>query len=107
MFIRICGTHNTANEVFHCVHFECPCRPDILKAYLNEQSSTQTSDDYVSGSITFDEYSKSFESLLDSTNPNSSSTSDTGSLVQTHTILPFQIKSNSSAIYSIEDKNTA
>ncbi|KAL8613580.1 BTB/POZ domain-containing protein 9 [Nucella lapillus] len=23
-FIRILGTHNTANEVFHCVHFECP-----------------------------------------------------------------------------------
>uniref|UniRef100_S4RLR5 BTB/POZ domain-containing protein 9 n=1 Tax=Petromyzon marinus TaxID=7757 RepID=S4RLR5_PETMA len=23
-FIRIVGTHNTANEVFHCVHFECP-----------------------------------------------------------------------------------
>nr|XP_050865113.1 BTB/POZ domain-containing protein 9 isoform X2 [Vespula vulgaris] len=24
VFIRIVGTHNTANEVFHCVHFECP-----------------------------------------------------------------------------------
>ncbi|CAG0901904.1 unnamed protein product [Cyprideis torosa] len=24
VFIRIIGTHNTANEVFHCVHFECP-----------------------------------------------------------------------------------
>ncbi|CAK9301887.1 unnamed protein product [Gordionus sp. m RMFG-2023] len=24
IFIRIEGTHNTANEVFHCVHFECP-----------------------------------------------------------------------------------
>ncbi|XP_076802104.1 BTB/POZ domain-containing protein 9-like [Clavelina lepadiformis] len=23
-FIRIVGTANTANEVFHCVHFECP-----------------------------------------------------------------------------------
>uniref|UniRef100_A0A673FV99 BTB/POZ domain-containing protein 9-like n=1 Tax=Sinocyclocheilus rhinocerous TaxID=307959 RepID=A0A673FV99_9TELE len=23
-FVRIVGTHNTANEVFHCVHFECP-----------------------------------------------------------------------------------
>ena len=21
---RIVGTHNTANEVFHCVHLECP-----------------------------------------------------------------------------------
>ena len=24
VFIRIVGTHNTANEVFHCVHFEAP-----------------------------------------------------------------------------------
>lgn len=25
-FIRIVGTQNTANEVFHCVHFECPAQ---------------------------------------------------------------------------------
>jgi len=24
VYIRIVGTDNTANEVFHCVHFECP-----------------------------------------------------------------------------------
>lgn len=24
VFIKIVGTHNTANEIFHCVHFECP-----------------------------------------------------------------------------------
>lgn len=24
VFVRIIGTHNTMNEVFHCVHFECP-----------------------------------------------------------------------------------
>lgn len=28
VFIRIVGTHNTANEVFHCVHFECPSKYD-------------------------------------------------------------------------------
>ncbi|XP_030766538.1 BTB/POZ domain-containing protein 9 isoform X2 [Sitophilus oryzae] len=28
VFIRIVGTHNTANEVFHCVHFECPSGED-------------------------------------------------------------------------------
>ncbi|KAL4624278.1 BTB/POZ domain-containing protein 9 [Arapaima gigas] len=28
-FIRIVGTHNTANEVFHCVHFECPAQLDV------------------------------------------------------------------------------
>ncbi|KAK2582432.1 hypothetical protein KPH14_004742 [Odynerus spinipes] len=26
VFIRIVGTHNTANEVFHCVHLECPAQ---------------------------------------------------------------------------------
>uniref|UniRef100_A0A8C1VAF1 BTB/POZ domain-containing protein 9 n=1 Tax=Cyprinus carpio TaxID=7962 RepID=A0A8C1VAF1_CYPCA len=29
-FIRIVGTHNTANEVFHCVHFECPAQVDVV-----------------------------------------------------------------------------
>jgi BTB/POZ domain-containing protein 9 len=24
VFIRITGTHNTANDGFHCIHFECP-----------------------------------------------------------------------------------
>ncbi|XP_008395394.1 BTB/POZ domain-containing protein 9 [Poecilia reticulata] len=28
-FVRIVGTHNTANEVFHCVHFECPAQLDM------------------------------------------------------------------------------
>lgn len=29
VFIRIIGTHNTMNEVFHCVHFECPNQATI------------------------------------------------------------------------------
>ena len=40
-FIRIVGTHNTANEVFHCVHFECPCDPVVLEHYLEQESSTK------------------------------------------------------------------
>lgn len=28
VFIRIVGTSNTANEVFHCVHLECPAQTD-------------------------------------------------------------------------------
>jgi len=28
VYIRIVGTDNTANEVFHCVHFECPAQID-------------------------------------------------------------------------------
>ena len=34
-FIRITGTHNTANEVFHCVHFESPCDPQVLSRYFD------------------------------------------------------------------------
>jgi BTB/POZ domain-containing protein 9 len=30
-FIRIVGTHNTANEVFHCVHFECPASSSLRR----------------------------------------------------------------------------
>ncbi|XP_019877429.1 BTB/POZ domain-containing protein 9 isoform X2 [Aethina tumida] len=30
VFIRIVGTNNTANEVFHCVHFECPSTCDTV-----------------------------------------------------------------------------
>lgn len=29
VFIRIVGTHNTANEVFHCVHFEAPAMVNL------------------------------------------------------------------------------
>uniref|UniRef100_A0A1L8DAN5 BTB/POZ domain-containing protein 9 n=1 Tax=Nyssomyia neivai TaxID=330878 RepID=A0A1L8DAN5_9DIPT len=50
VFIKIVGTYNTANEIFHCVHFECPSQDP---AYLENEkknpqcgsssSSTQTS----------------------------------------------------------------
>ncbi|XP_001605281.2 BTB/POZ domain-containing protein 9 [Nasonia vitripennis] len=32
VFIKIVGTHNTANEVFHCVHFECPAQINEIKS---------------------------------------------------------------------------
>ncbi len=31
VFIRIVGTYNSANEVFHCVHFECPAQVSQLQ----------------------------------------------------------------------------
>nr|XP_025718096.1 BTB/POZ domain-containing protein 9 isoform X1 [Callorhinus ursinus]XP_025718097.1 BTB/POZ domain-containing protein 9 isoform X1 [Callorhinus ursinus]XP_025718098.1 BTB/POZ domain-containing protein 9 isoform X1 [Callorhinus ursinus] len=37
-FIRIVGTHNTANEVFHCVHFECPEQQSSQKEESSEDS---------------------------------------------------------------------
>ncbi|GAB0091414.1 BTB/POZ domain-containing protein 9 [Sergentomyia squamirostris] len=51
VFIKIVGTYNTANEIFHCVHFECPSQdPNYLqtKKELEKQipqlpgTSTQT-----------------------------------------------------------------
>uniref|UniRef100_A0A8C6YA44 BTB/POZ domain-containing protein 9 n=1 Tax=Naja naja TaxID=35670 RepID=A0A8C6YA44_NAJNA len=38
-FIRIVGTHNTANEVFHCVHFECPSQNTLQKEETNEEEA--------------------------------------------------------------------
>jgi hypothetical protein len=72
---------------------------------MKEQTSILTTDDRVPNSVTYEEFSKSFESLLDTTNTNSSSTTDNGSLIQTHTILPFMTKSGSPAIYSIDKEN--
>ncbi|XP_018422888.1 PREDICTED: BTB/POZ domain-containing protein 9 [Nanorana parkeri] len=37
-FIRIVGTHNTANEVFHCVHFECPAQTISQKEDSGEEN---------------------------------------------------------------------
>lgn len=31
-FVKIVGTSNTANEVFHCVHFECPAEKTCIGA---------------------------------------------------------------------------
>ncbi|CAF1116051.1 unnamed protein product [Adineta steineri] len=105
-FIRICGTHNTANEVFHCVHFECPCQPDALKLHMNEQTSISTDNEKEENSIEYEEFYKHYEPLFDSTNnTNVSSMIDNKTLIQTHTILPFMIKSKSAAIYPIEQEN--
>ncbi|XP_078011517.1 BTB/POZ domain-containing protein 9 isoform X1 [Phascolarctos cinereus] len=40
-FIRIVGTHNTANEVFHCVHFECPEQSSTHKEESKEEATAQ------------------------------------------------------------------
>ncbi|RWS10709.1 BTB/POZ domain-containing protein 9-like protein [Dinothrombium tinctorium] len=39
VFIRIVGTFNTANEVFHCVHFECPSQIVDQKTSDESESS--------------------------------------------------------------------
>ncbi|XP_017481265.1 PREDICTED: BTB/POZ domain-containing protein 9 isoform X1 [Rhagoletis zephyria] len=38
VFIRIVGTRNTANEIFHCVHLECPSQdPNFLQMEKEEE----------------------------------------------------------------------
>ncbi|CAF0889572.1 unnamed protein product [Adineta ricciae] len=99
-FIRICGTHNTANEVFHCVHFECPCQPDVLKAHMKEGLLTSTSDEKEENSVDYEQFYEQYEKLLD-TSTNDSLT-DRNTSMQTYTILPFTTKSNSPAVFAIE-----
>eukprot|EP00096_Caligus_rogercresseyi_P011835 TRINITY_DN4795_c0_g1_i4.p1 TRINITY_DN4795_c0_g1~~TRINITY_DN4795_c0_g1_i4.p1 ORF type:complete len:629 (-),score=167.77 TRINITY_DN4795_c0_g1_i4:651-2537(-) len=38
-FIRIVGTRNTVNQIFHCVHFECP---DVRDKPINNYPSSPT-----------------------------------------------------------------
>jgi len=71
---------------------------------MNEQTSISTTDEHLPNSITYEQFYKSIELLFDTTNNNSSSTTDNGSLIPIHTILPFTIKPNSSAIYHVEEE---
>lgn len=42
IFIRIVGTRNTANEIFHCVHLECPSQdPNFLLIEKEKQRATE------------------------------------------------------------------
>ncbi|CAF3473058.1 unnamed protein product [Rotaria socialis] len=83
VFVRICGTHNTANEVFHCVHVECPCQPDVLKLHLNEQRLNSPENSQEKNGIACEEFYNHFESW---------SKINKNSLLETHKILPFMIK---------------
>lgn len=40
IFIKIVGTRNTANEIFHCVHFECPSQDQ--KCMVSIENSMET-----------------------------------------------------------------
>lgn len=42
-FVRIVGTNNTANEVFHCVHFECPSAASSDDDQTSVTSTTSSS----------------------------------------------------------------
>lgn len=105
VFIRIVGTQNTANEVFHCVHFECPCRPDVLQSYLNEQSSNAMTDDRETDSVSYEEFSKSSHAVLNSTNSNNSESDEKLLSIENIITLPFTVKSGSMNLYPIEKSN--
>merc|ERR1712227_677719 len=38
VYFQIVGTHNTANEVFHAVHFESPAQPESLRRSITRSS---------------------------------------------------------------------
>ncbi|XP_073981114.1 BTB (POZ) domain containing 9 [Rhodnius prolixus] len=44
VFIKIVGTHNTANEIFHCVHFECPAQQSDTDMTSGSRSSIPPSE---------------------------------------------------------------
>ena len=44
VYIRIVGTYNTANEVFHCVHFECPAISTCTKSLGNNEQEVEERD---------------------------------------------------------------
>ncbi|KAH8305351.1 hypothetical protein KR044_007766, partial [Drosophila immigrans] len=55
VFIRIVGTRNTANEIFHCVHLECPSQDkaflkQIAELKLKKPADEQDDDDIASTS---------------------------------------------------------
>lgn len=101
VFVRICGTHNTANEVFHCVHFECPCKPDVLKLHMNEQTSDITTEERQDDNVTYEEFYKYCEPFIDKINSNSSTIHD-NSPMEPHTILPFKTKQSRTEIFPIQ-----
>ncbi len=52
VFIRIVGTYNSANEVFHCVHFECPAQVSNLDSEtFNQYNITETTDEDEIGAL--------------------------------------------------------
>lgn len=51
VFVRIVGTYNTANEVFHCVHFECPAQVAILDGEDNQRSDGMQVEEIVKDEI--------------------------------------------------------
>lgn len=53
VFIRIVGTRNTANEIFHCVHLECPSQdPNFLQLEKEKEQEQRANGKITDGVVT-------------------------------------------------------
>jgi len=84
VFIRIVGTHNTENEVFHCVHFEAPAQAEISGNQNNspEPSSGSHNTETTDGGHTEDEMDPGREQSSDSDENHTNSPSGSGGHMQ-------------------------
>ncbi|XP_049310843.1 BTB/POZ domain-containing protein 9 isoform X2 [Bactrocera dorsalis] len=56
VFIRIVGTRNTANEIFHCVHLECPSQdPNFLQLEKEKEQELRANSKITDGAATDDD----------------------------------------------------
>ncbi|XP_055617391.1 BTB/POZ domain-containing protein 9 [Toxorhynchites rutilus septentrionalis] len=88
VYIKIVGTHNTANEIFHCVHFECPSQDpkcannnEVRDGMLSLTMSAGSASQATTGSLLTASPSVSLESAEPQTNTSRESTVCTRELV--------------------------
>ncbi len=62
VYIQIVGTHNTANEVFHCVHFECPAVTQV-PAQFDDGTHDALAPELADGDVDDDELSDDNENV--------------------------------------------
>ncbi|XP_039961038.1 BTB/POZ domain-containing protein 9 [Bactrocera neohumeralis] len=56
VFIRIVGTRNTANEIFHCVHLECPSQdPNFLQLEKEKEQELRANSKITDGAAAGDD----------------------------------------------------
>nr|XP_036222026.1 BTB/POZ domain-containing protein 9 isoform X2 [Bactrocera oleae] len=56
VFIRIVGTRNTANEIFHCVHLECPSQdPNVLQLEKEKEQELRANSKITDGAVAGDD----------------------------------------------------
>ncbi|XP_053950213.1 BTB/POZ domain-containing protein 9 [Anastrepha ludens] len=74
VFIRIVGTRNTANEIFHCVHLECPSQdPNFLQMEKEQEQriSSKAIDDSGAGGDNNDSFARAINSSSTGSKSNS------------------------------------